>query len=52
VVIMSGYSEQVALERVQRDAISGFIQKPYDLETLRRALELAMEGEAPAIPAD
>ncbi len=47
VILMSGYSEQVALERVQGTAVSGFIQKPYDLDTLRRALAAALDP-APA----
>jgi two-component system, cell cycle sensor histidine kinase and response regulator CckA len=41
VIMMSGYSEQMALAQLGGHAIQGFIQKPYAIDTLLRALASA-----------
>ena len=42
IILMSGYSEQDATERFGGSGLSGFIQKPYELATLRSTLEAAL----------
>jgi two-component system, cell cycle sensor histidine kinase and response regulator CckA len=43
VVLMSGYSEQDALQGVLRDDLAGFLQKPFAPDALARALEAAFK---------
>lgn len=44
---MSGYAEQDATDRFGGSGLSGFIQKPYDLATLRSVVRNAL-GADPA----
>lgn len=47
VVLMSGYGEQDATARFSGMGLSGFVQKPFDIRTLQRALRSALsEWEA------
>ncbi len=46
VVLMSGYAEYDAAERFSGSGLAGFIQKPYELDTLREAIERAVGGVA------
>lgn len=39
VILMSGFPEQEARERMDGAALAGFIQKPFDIATLRRRVE-------------
>ncbi len=39
VILMSGYSEIEARERIGSETLAGFIQKPFDIAVLRRAVE-------------
>jgi CheY-like chemotaxis protein/two-component sensor histidine kinase len=39
VILMSGFSEYEARERLGDEALAGFIQKPFDLATLRNRVE-------------
>ncbi|PTY05164.1 hypothetical protein DB347_16980 [Opitutaceae bacterium EW11] len=48
VVLMSGFPEQQARERLGEHVLSGFIQKPFDLTTLRRKVEELVQGQPPA----
>ncbi len=41
VVLMSGYSEQEALQGVLRDDLAGLLQKPFAPDALAKALEAA-----------
>jgi len=50
IVIASGYSEQEVAERFATHRISGFIQKPYRLETLAARLRAALAPQGPAVP--
>ncbi|MBI2767811.1 MAG: PAS domain S-box protein [Chloroflexi bacterium] len=43
VILMSGFSEQDATGRFEGKGLAGFIQKPYDLATLRDMLKAATE---------
>jgi len=42
ILLMSGYSEQQARARFTDKALSGFLQKPFDIPTLQRALQAAL----------
>ena len=42
VLLMSGYGEQQARARFADNELSGFLQKPFDIPTLQRALKAAM----------
>jgi PAS domain S-box-containing protein len=42
VVLSSGYTAQQTTERLASEGLAGFIQKPYELEGLRRALSEAL----------
>jgi len=42
VLLMSGYSEQQAMARFARNELAGFLQKPFDIPTLQRALKAAL----------
>lgn len=44
VILSSGYSERDAMRIVQGSSFSAFLQKPYDLSTLRAALEKIWPG--------
>ena len=46
IVLMSGYAEQDATERFGSRGLSGFIQKPYELATLREVIRAAMENNS------
>jgi PAS domain S-box-containing protein len=48
VVLMSGYSEQEAAAHFSSKGLAGFIEKPFDLETLKRVVKTALSGEANA----
>lgn len=39
VLMMSGYSKHDDAERLAREGLVGFIEKPFDLRTLRRHLQ-------------
>ncbi len=43
VVLMTGHSEEAALEQIQADELAGFVQKPFDFETLQTAVREAIE---------
>jgi CheY-like chemotaxis protein len=45
VILMSGYSEQEAFGRFTGEGLAGFVQKPYDVETLRKALRAIVEND-------
>ncbi|MGE3075334.1 MAG: PAS domain S-box protein [Dehalococcoidia bacterium] len=44
IILMSGYTQQDATDRFSGRGLSGFIQKPYELSSLKAALQRAMEG--------
>jgi PAS domain S-box-containing protein len=44
VIIMSGFNQQEASERFAGQGLSGFVQKPYRLETLREEIRRVVEG--------
>ncbi len=46
VVMMSGYSEQDAADRLATEGLAGFLQKPYELATLQATVRRALEGGA------
>jgi CheY-like chemotaxis protein len=46
IVLMSGYSEQEAAAHFSSKGLAGFIEKPFDLNTLKRVLKTALSGEA------
>ncbi|MEO8539362.1 MAG: PAS domain S-box protein [bacterium] len=48
VILMSGYTEQDTVQRFGDSALAGFIQKPYELATLRAALQTALGEGGPA----
>ena len=53
VILSSGYNEQEVSERFSGSRPAGFIQKPYQLETLRSTLRAALAGGAsPRRPGD
>ena len=39
VLLSSGYDDQDSVERLSREGLAGFIHKPYEIKTLRSALE-------------
>lgn len=43
IILMSGYTEQDATGRGMGEGLTGFIQKPYELSTLRSALQSALQ---------
>jgi CheY-like chemotaxis protein len=47
VVLMSGYSEHAVEPQFAGKGLAGFVQKPFRLDTLRRALRRAMESMSP-----
>ncbi len=47
VVLMSGYTEQDAQEHLGGDALTGFLQKPYELSALRDTVRRALGEGAP-----
>jgi DNA-binding NarL/FixJ family response regulator len=51
VVLMSGLPEPVALQRVARDGIMGFLCKPFSPTDLTRTLETVLRGCDPSDPA-
>ncbi|OAI38663.1 hypothetical protein AYO38_02010 [bacterium SCGC AG-212-C10] len=48
VILMSGYSENDAAERFGDRGLAGFIEKPYDLSSLRETLRTILEPPAAA----
>ena len=44
VIMSSGYPEQEVAQRIDPRQVSGFVQKPYTLATLRSAIEQALTG--------
>ena len=44
VILTSGYSEQESMRRLGREGLAGFIQKPYELPTLRERLRVALDS--------
>ena len=44
VILMSGYSEQEAVNRFARDGIAGFLQKPFGLSDLVEVVKRALDG--------
>jgi two-component system, cell cycle sensor histidine kinase and response regulator CckA len=42
VIVSSGYNEQEVAQRFIGRGLAGFIQKPYQIETLRQALHQAL----------
>jgi two-component system, cell cycle sensor histidine kinase and response regulator CckA len=44
VILMSGYNEAEALQRVSRSGLAGFLQKPFTLDELSRRLRQALEA--------
>ena len=44
VVLSSGYKEDEAMSRFHGKALAGFVQKPYDMDTLRSCLALVLEA--------
>jgi PAS domain S-box-containing protein len=44
VILMSGFPEQEARERLGQDTLAGFVQKPFDLPTLRAQVERVVQG--------
>jgi CheY-like chemotaxis protein len=42
VLLMSGYSEQQVRARFTGNELSGFLQKPFDIPTLQRALKASL----------
>ncbi|MCU0241863.1 MAG: response regulator [Vicinamibacteria bacterium] len=48
IILMSGFSEQAALEDLVSDAPQGFIQKPYRLEELLAVIRRALDENDPS----
>jgi two-component system cell cycle sensor histidine kinase/response regulator CckA len=48
VILSSGYSEQDLTERFSDRGLSGFIQKPYQLDSLREVFRWVLGGREPA----
>jgi CheY-like chemotaxis protein len=46
VVLMSGYSEHAVEPQFAGKGLAGFVQKPFRLDALRRAMRQALEGSA------
>jgi two-component system, cell cycle sensor histidine kinase and response regulator CckA len=46
VIMMSGFSEMEARERLGNEELAGFIQKPFDLPTLRSRVEKAVNDDS------
>lgn len=46
VILCSGYSEQEATRRFQDRGLAGFLQKPFRIEELRKALRVALKKNA------
>jgi DNA-binding NtrC family response regulator len=44
VVLMSGFSEQDAAARLAGEGLAGFLQKPYELTSLRDTVRAVVEG--------
>lgn len=55
VILMSGFPEQEARERIGELSLAGFIQKPFDIGTLRKRVEeivQAQQAQQPTTPRD
>jgi two-component system, cell cycle sensor histidine kinase and response regulator CckA len=48
VILMSGFPEQEARERLGDGVLAGFIQKPFDIGQLRNSVQAAVGPEGPA----
>ena len=46
VVLMSGYSEQEAAAHFSIERLAGFIEKPFDLDTLKQVVKTALSSQA------
>jgi len=46
VLLCSGYDEQQVVEELTRKGLAGFIQKPYQLKELRKAITAALVGKS------
>ncbi len=44
VLLMSGYSEQEAMGRFEGNGVAGFLQKPFQIQTLREKVEALLAG--------
>jgi PAS domain S-box-containing protein len=44
VILCSGFTEQEIAERFADEGLAGFLQKPYDLKSLKKALDLVLPG--------
>jgi PAS domain S-box-containing protein len=45
VLLMSGFNQQDAVERFTGKGLAGFVQKPFEMETLTRELRRVIEGK-------
>ncbi len=45
VILTSGYSEEEIAGRFANDALAGFVQKPFRMESLARAVRRALDGD-------
>ena len=52
VILCSGYSEQEALQRFTKEGLSGFIQKPYRIQTLKDELTRVLKCSSADARAD
>jgi CheY-like chemotaxis protein len=50
IVLVSGYSQERAPERLQEEGLVGFLQKPFLPESLVDMVRKLLEAEAPAAP--
>ncbi len=44
-ILSSGYNEQEAVQRLTSAGLTGFLQKPYSLDDLRRVISKALNGQ-------
>ncbi|MBK6662244.1 MAG: response regulator [Thermoflexaceae bacterium] len=49
IVLMSGFNEQEATSRFMGETLNGFIQKPYELATLREMLRRVTDAHHPVL---
>jgi CheY-like chemotaxis protein/nitrogen-specific signal transduction histidine kinase len=52
VILSSGYNEEGAIERFSGLGLAGFIQKPYEFETMRARLREAVRGDPKHLQGD
>ena len=46
VILMSGYTEKNALDRLDAGALAGFVQKPFTTESLREKIKAAVRASS------